>query len=49
MVAEGKETREFDGRTYVMERGLKADFALVKAWKGDRHGESGLPKDGAEF
>src|ERR1035438_722363 len=38
IVAEGKETREFDGRTYVMERGLKADFAFVKAWKGDREG-----------
>ncbi|MEO5936959.1 MAG: CoA transferase subunit A [Terriglobales bacterium] len=38
MVAEGKETREFDGRTYVMERALKADFALIKAWKGDKWG-----------
>src|ERR1700757_4422660 len=38
VVAEGKETREFDGRLYVMERGLTADFALVKAWKGDRAG-----------
>ncbi len=38
IVAEGKETREFDGRTYVMERGLTADFAFVKAWKGDREG-----------
>jgi len=38
VVAEGKETREFDGRTYVMERGLTADFAFVKAWKGDREG-----------
>ena len=38
IVAEGKETREFDGRTYVMERGLTADFAFVKAWKGDRSG-----------
>ena len=38
IVAEGKETREFDGRPYVMERGLKADFALIKAWKGDRAG-----------
>jgi 3-oxoacid CoA-transferase subunit A len=38
MVADGKETREFDGRTYVMERGLTADFAFVKAWKGDREG-----------
>jgi 3-oxoacid CoA-transferase subunit A len=37
-VAEGKETREFDGRMYVMERGLRADFAIVKAWKGDRWG-----------
>jgi len=38
IVAEGKETREFDGRLYLMERGLTADFALVKAWKGDREG-----------
>jgi 3-oxoacid CoA-transferase subunit A len=38
IVAEGKETREFDGRTYVMERWLKADFSLVKAWKGDTWG-----------
>jgi 3-oxoacid CoA-transferase subunit A len=38
MVAEGKETREFDGRQYVMERGLRGDFAFVKAWKGDRWG-----------
>src|ERR1700690_4250925 len=38
VVAEGKETREFDGRMYVMERGLTADFAFVKAWKGDREG-----------
>src|ERR1700756_4068468 len=38
LVAEGKETREFDGRTYLMERALKADFAFVKAWKGDRWG-----------
>ena len=38
IVAEGKETREFDGRPYVMERGLKADFALIKAWKGDPAG-----------
>ena len=38
MVAEGKETREFDGRLYLLERGLTADFALVKAWKGDKSG-----------
>jgi 3-oxoacid CoA-transferase subunit A len=38
MVAEGKETREFDGRQYVLERGIRGDFAFVKAWKGDRWG-----------
>ncbi len=38
VVAEGKETREFDGETYVMERALTADLAIVKAWKGDREG-----------
>jgi len=38
IVAEGKETREFEGRRYVMERALKADFALIKAWKGDKWG-----------
>src|SRR5499427_6154940 len=38
VVAEGKETREFDGRQYVMERAIKGDFALVKAWKGDKWG-----------
>jgi 3-oxoacid CoA-transferase subunit A len=38
LVAEGKEVREFDGETYVMERGLTADLAIVKAWKGDHEG-----------
>src|SRR6266849_6785539 len=38
MVAEGKETREFDGRMYVLERSLRGDFAFIKAWKGDRWG-----------
>ena len=38
MVAEGKETREFNGREYVLERGLRGDFAFIKAWKGDRWG-----------
>jgi 3-oxoacid CoA-transferase subunit A len=38
MVAEGKETRTFDGRTYVLETALRADFSIVKAWKGDRFG-----------
>jgi len=38
IVAEGKETRVIDGKPYVLERPLKADFAFVKAWKGDRVG-----------
>lgn len=38
IVAEGKETRIFGGREYVMERALHADFALIKAWKADRTG-----------
>lgn len=37
-VARGKESREFDGKMYLMEQALHADFALVKAWKGDRYG-----------
>ena len=38
LVAEGKEVREFDGRQYLLERALTADFAIIKAWKGDRFG-----------
>ena len=38
VVAEGKEAREFDGRPYLLERALTADFAFVKAWRGDRWG-----------
>jgi 3-oxoacid CoA-transferase A subunit len=37
-VADGKEIREFDGKQYLMERALQADFSLVKAWKGDTAG-----------
>jgi 3-oxoacid CoA-transferase subunit A len=37
-VAIGKETREFDGQTYLLEHAFKSDFAIVKAWKGDTHG-----------
>jgi 3-oxoacid CoA-transferase subunit A len=37
-VANGKEVREFDGKNYLMERALVADYAFVKAWKGDTHG-----------
>ena len=49
IVAEGKETREFDGRTYVMERALKADFALIKAWKGDTQGNLVYRKTARNF
>jgi len=38
VVAEGKEVREFQGRPYLLERALTADFAFIKAWKGDRWG-----------
>jgi 3-oxoacid CoA-transferase subunit A len=38
VIAEGKETREFDGDRYVMERGLVADLAIIHAWKGDTEG-----------
>jgi 3-oxoacid CoA-transferase subunit A len=38
VIAEGKETREFDGKMYLLERALHADFALIKAWRGDRAG-----------
>jgi 3-oxoacid CoA-transferase subunit A len=37
-IAIGKETREFNGKMYLMEHALHADFAIVKAWKGDRYG-----------
>jgi 3-oxoacid CoA-transferase subunit A len=49
IVAENKETREFDGRIYVMEHALKADFALVKAWKGDRWGNLVYRKTARNF
>ena len=49
IVAEGKETREFDGRMYVMERALHADFAFVKAWKGDRMGNLVYRKTARNF
>jgi 3-oxoacid CoA-transferase subunit A len=38
LVAQGKEEREIDGRKYILEKALKADFAFVKAWKGDKYG-----------
>jgi 3-oxoacid CoA-transferase subunit A len=49
IVAENKEIREFDGRMYVMERALKADFALVKAWKGDKWGNLVYRKTARNF
>ncbi len=49
MVAENKETRDFDGRMYVMEHALKADFALVKAWKGDTWGNLVYRKTARNF
>ena len=49
VVAEGKEAREFDGRPYIMERALKADFAFVKAWKGDKWGNLVYRKTARNF
>ncbi|HTL06312.1 MAG TPA: CoA transferase subunit A [Gemmatimonadales bacterium] len=48
-VAEGKEVREFEGRRYVMERALRGDYALVKAWKGDRFGNLVYRKTARNF
>ena len=49
LVAEGKETREFEGKTHLMEYALKADFALIKAWKGDRWGNLVYRKTARNF
>jgi len=48
-IAEGKEIREIDGRVYVLEKPIHADFALVKAWKGDRHGNLVFRKTARNF
>lgn len=48
-VAEGKEVRQFEGREYVMERGIVGDFALVKAWKGDKFGNLIFRKTARNF
>jgi 3-oxoacid CoA-transferase subunit A len=48
-VAEGKELREFDGETYLMERALKADLSIVKAWKGDAEGNLVYRKTARNF
>src|ERR1700732_5289679 len=49
MVAEGKETREFDGRPCVLEHALRGNFAFVKAWKGDRWGNLVYRKTARNF
>ena len=49
IVGENKETRDFDGRLYVMERALEADFAFIKAWKGDKWGNLVYRKTARNF
>ncbi len=49
VVAEGRETKEFDGETYVLERGIRADLSLVKAWKADEAGNLVFRKTARNF
>jgi len=49
VIADGKPTREFDGETYIMETGLKADLSLVKAWRGDTQGNLQFAKTARNF
>ena len=49
VIAEGKEVREFEGDTYIMERGIKTDLSLVKAWKADRSGNLVYRKTARNF
>ncbi len=49
LVAQGKELKVFDGETYVLERGLRADLAIVKAWKGDAEGNLVYRKTARNF
>ena len=49
LVADGKETRQFDGEWYVMESGLVADLSIVKAWKGDKSGNLAFRKTSRNF
>ena len=49
LVAQGKETRQFDGHAYLLETALRADFALVKAWKGDSFGNLVYRKTARNF
>jgi 3-oxoacid CoA-transferase subunit A len=49
LIAEGKEHKEFDGQTFVLERGLKSDLSIVKAWKGDAQGNLVFRKTARNF
>ena len=49
VVAEGKEVRSFGGRSYVLEQALRADVSLIKAWRGDRHGNLVYRKTARNF
>jgi 3-oxoacid CoA-transferase subunit A len=49
IIAEGKETKVFDGKTYVMERGLRADLAIIHAWKADPEGNLVFRKTARNF
>jgi len=49
IVAEGKEVRDFDGKPHLMERALRADVSLIKAWKADRHGNLVYQKTARNF
>jgi len=48
-IAEGRETRDFNGKTYMLEEALRADFSLVKAWKADKHGNLVFRKTARNF
>ncbi len=49
MIAEGKEHHDFDGKTYILERGIVADLAIVKAWKADATGNLVFRKTARNF
>jgi 3-oxoacid CoA-transferase subunit A len=49
VIAEGKEHHDFDGQTYILERGIKTDLAIVKAWKGDAEGNLVYRKTARNF
>jgi len=49
LIAEGKEHKEFDGQTYILERALRADLSIVKAWKGDAQGNLVFRKTSRNF